>query len=65
MADRRLAKESKPLALIEYLTKVLIEPARSEGYAHQQNKELNDLELLAKLQHNGAATCLIEFHRQF
>ncbi len=43
-ADRRLEKESKPPALIDYLTKVLIEPARSEGYAHQHNRELNDLE---------------------
>ena len=64
-AYRRLKKESEPLTLIEYLTKVLIEPARSEGYAHQQNKELNDLELLAKLQHNGAATCLIDFTANF
>ena len=64
-ADRRLEKEARPLSLIEYLTKVLIEPARSEGYAHQQNKELNDLELLAKLQHYGAATCLIDFTANF
>ena len=64
-ADRRLTKEAQPLSLIEYLTKVLIEPARSEGYAHQQNKELNDLELLAKLQHHGAATCLIDFTANF
>ena len=64
-ADRRLTKEAQPLSLIEYLTKVLIEPARSEGYAHQQNKKLNDLELLAKLQHHGAATCLIDFTANF
>ena len=64
-ADRRLTREAQPLSLIEYLTKVLIEPARSEGYAHQQNKELNDLELLAKLQHHGAATCLIDFTANF
>ena len=64
-ADRRLEKEAQPLSLIEYLTKVLIEPARSEGYAHQQNKALNDLELLAKLQHHGAATCLIDFTANF
>ena len=64
-ADRRLEKESNPPSLIDYLTKILIEPARSEGYAHQQNKKLNDLELLAKLQHNGAATCLIDFTANF
>ena len=64
-ADRRLEKEAKPPSLIDYLAKVLIEPARSEGYAHQHNRELNDLELLAKLQHNGAATCLIDFTANF
>ena len=64
-ADRRLEKESNPPSLRDYLTKVLIEPARSEGYAHQHNRELNDLELLAKLQHNGAATCLIDFTANF
>ena len=64
-AGRRLTKEAQPLSLIEYLTKVLIEPAKSEGYAHRQNKELNDLELLATLQHNGAATCLIDFTANF
>ena len=64
-ADRRLTKEAQPLSLIEYLTKILIEPAKSEGYAHRENRELNDLELLAKLQHNGAATCLIDFTANF
>ena len=64
-ADRRLEKESNPLSLIDYLTRVLIEPARSEGYSHQHNRELNDLELLAKLQHYSAATCLIDFTANF
>ena len=64
-ADRRLEKETQPPSLIEYLHKVLIEPARSEGYAHRENRNLNDLELLAKLQHHGAATCLIDFTANF
>ena len=64
-ADRRLEKGSSPPSLIDNLNKVLIEPARSEEYAHQHNRELNDLELLAKLQHNGAATCLIDFTANF
>ncbi len=61
-ADRRLKNSNGEGApnLIEYLDKSLIEPARNEGYAHRQNKELNDLELLAALQHQGAATCLID-----
>ena len=64
-ADRRLRQlEDKPI-LIEYLEKSLLEPARHEGHGRQQNKELNDLELLAALQHNGAATCLIDFTANF
>ena len=64
-ADRRLRElEVKP-SLIEYLEKSLLEPARHEGYGRWQNKEMNDLELLAALQHNGAATCLIDFTANF
>ena len=64
-ANRRLGQlEDKPI-LIEYLEKSLLEPARHEGHGRQQNKELNDLELLAALQHNGAATCLIDFTANF
>ena len=64
-ADRRLPGQGTAPGLIEYLTKTLIEPARLEGYAHRQDKELNDLELLAALQHQGAATCLIDFTANF
>ena len=64
-ADRRLQEQDTAPSLSEYLTKSLIEPARLEGYAHRQDKELNDLELLAALQHQGAATCLIDFTSNF
>ena len=64
-ADRRLQGQGTAPGLFEYLTKSLIEPARLEGYAHRQDKELNDLELLATLQHQGAATCLIDFTANF
>ena len=64
-ADRRLQEQGTAPSPIEYLTKSLIEPARLEGYAHRQDKELNDLELLAALQHQGAATCLIDFTANF
>ena len=61
-ADRRLKNSTGKGTpnLLEYLDKSLIEPAGNEGYAHQQNKELSDLELLARLQHQGTATCLID-----
>ena len=64
-ADRRLQEQGTAPSPIEYLAKSLIEPARLEGYAHRQDKELNDLELLAALQHQGAATCLIDFTFNF
>jgi len=38
--------------MIEYLNEHLLKPARREGYDYQENKEpMNDLELLAALQH--------------
>lgn len=64
-ADRRLKNENNPPDLIEYLTKVLIEPAKEDKFDFQQNGKLNDLELLAALQHQGAATCLIDFTTNF
>ncbi len=64
-ADRRLRQIEAGPSLIGYLEKSLLEPARHEGHGRQQNKELNDLELLAALQHNGAATCLIDFTTNF
>ena len=39
----------------------LLDKAKRQGFHRQENKELSDLELLAQLQHNGAATCLIDF----
>lgn len=64
-ADRRLRDQADSPGLVEYLTKSLIEPARLEGYAHGRDREQNDLELLASLQHQGAATCLIDFTANF
>ena len=41
----------------------LVGDAKSKGFGQRNGKNLTDLELLAKLQHNGAATCLIDFTR--
>ena len=41
--------------------KQLLDDASLRGFREQQGKRLSDLELLAELQHNGAATCLIDF----
>ena len=43
----------------------LLEPARMDGHGVENGRELKDLELLANLQHHGAATCLIDFTRNF
>ena len=41
----------------------LIEKARLLGHDQKNGQRLSDLELLAELQHYGAATCLIDFTR--
>ena len=45
------------------INKDLIEKARSLGHDQKDGRQLRDLELLAELQHFGAATCLIDFTR--
>ena len=75
-ASRRLNEEPNPQAkkttpskekedFISYHEKELLEPARMDGYGDGEDRPLYDLELLAKLQHHGAATCLIDFTRNF
>ncbi len=41
--------------------KQLLESAGLSGFRERQGRNYSDLELLAELQHNGAATCLIDF----
>ncbi|MDD9810403.1 MAG: FRG domain-containing protein [Gammaproteobacteria bacterium] len=72
-AYRRLKKgkseaESKAINqqyFIDYHRQEILEPARMNGYGIKNGQKLSDLELLAELQHNGAATCLIDFTRDF
>jgi len=67
-AHRRLKNMSESFAdewFINYHEKVIIEPARMNGYGVKDGREVSDLELLAELQHYGAATCLIDFTRDF
>ena len=63
-AYRRLPRPSgdNPSKLLE-INKRLIEDARSLGHDQKNGQQLSDLELLAELQHFGAATCLIAFTR--
>ena len=67
-AYRRLKNMSESFAgehLINYHEKLILEPARMNGYGVKNGRPLSDLELLAELQHFGAATCLIDFTRDF
>ena len=61
---RRLPQlgRSNPNRLLE-ITKRLIEDARRLGHDQRNGQQLSDLELIAELQHFGAATCLIDFSR--
>ena len=64
-ASRRIKGHSNENSVLmpvfqNYVSKIL-EDARQWGLGHRANMELCDLELLADLQHYGAATCLIDF----
>ena len=50
-----------PQQYMKYHREVLIEPARTRGFGNELGHRLSDLQLLAKLQHFGAATGLLDF----
>ena len=62
-AWRRLPSTYNRSSLDEFLdiNRVLITRIRLLGHDHKDGRELKDLEILAELQHLGAATCLIDF----
>ena len=61
-AYRRLPETEKknPTRLLK-INRELIDKARLLGHDRKDGQPLSDLELLAELQHYGAATCLIDF----
>lgn len=61
---RRLPEHDRnnPSKLLK-INKALIEKAKSLGHDQKNGQQLSDLEILAELQHFGAATCLIDFSR--
>ena len=61
-AYRRLLDErdQTPANLLE-INKRIIDDARLQGHGQKNGDRLSGLELLAELQHYGAATCLIDF----
>ena len=50
-----------PPSVFHNYIKQLLESAHLRGFQERQGKSYTDLELLADLQHYGAATCLIDF----
>ena len=61
-AYRRLTTNKTAARLLK-VNQELIEKAKSQGHNQKNGQPLSDLELLAELQHFGAATCLIDFSR--
>lgn len=65
-AYRRLHKtepDSVKEAHMQIYENRLIREARHQGYDYENSRKLSDLEVLAKLQHHGAATRLLDFSR--
>ena len=60
-AYRRLEKKDKNFDNFLEINKELIKDARLQGLGVRDGRDLKDLEILAALQHAGAATCLIDF----
>ena len=66
-AIRRMRKpvdvSSETVPTITFLSYIdhLVNAAGLQGFRERQDRRLSDLELLAELQHYGAATCLIDF----
>ena len=67
-AERRLKaslpsqEETTDPLFLEY-NEDMMKKCRLKNYDKREQKQLYDLELLADLQHHGAATCLIDFTR--
>jgi len=60
-AYRRLKEDTRSFEKFIQINKDLIIDARLRGHGDKDGRELGDLEILAQLQHFGAATCLIDF----
>ena len=52
---------SVPAVIFQNYIDQMLDDASLQGFRERQDRSLSDLELLAELQHFGAATCLIDF----
>ena len=62
-AYRRPKEDTRNFEKFLQINRNLITDARLRGHGERDGRELGDLEILAQLQHFGAATCLIDFTR--
>lgn len=60
-AYRRPKEEVRSFEKFLQINEGLIAEARLRGHGEKDGRKLGDLEILAELQHHGAATCLIDF----
>ena len=63
-AEKMVAEErdvTPPKDSLASHQKSLLDDARQKGFGIRDGRELNDLEMLAELQHFEAATCLLDF----
>lgn len=66
-AYRRLEKSNVTNQIwdVNFYERSLLKRARHQGYGTHDGLPISDLELLAKLQHHGAATRLVDFSKNF
>ena len=60
-AYRRPKEGTRDFEKFLQINRDLIAEARLRGHGEREGRKLGDLEILAQLQHYGAATCLIDF----
>ena len=59
--SKDISSETVPAVTFKNYIGHLLDEAGLRGFRERQDRRLSDLELLAELQHFGAATCLIDF----
>ena len=60
-AYRRLKKDDRDFEKFLEINTDLIDETTLRGYNERNGRQFSQLEILAELQHHGAATCLIDF----
>ena len=61
LGDSALNSPSYSKVYIDYHREALVDPARTRGFGVEFGRDISDFQLLAKLQHFGAATGLLDF----